>query len=198
MSYLPIIFLIITYFIAAIPFGLLISRVFAKKDIRKHGSNNIGATNVSRVLGKKLGLLTLILDGSKGAITVVLARYYFHDITDLHLMLVLVATVAVLGHIYPIYLKFRGGKGVATAIATILALDPVIGITISAIWIVAFLLFRVSAVASLVSIFSSSILSFYYHATDSQTIFCLLIFIVIFCRHKENILRLISGEEKKI
>ena len=198
MSLLHILFLIITYFIAAIPFGLLISKLFAKKDIRDHGSNNIGATNVSRVLGKKLGFLTLILDGSKGAVMVLLARYLFHDLANLQLLLVLVTTIAVLGHIYPIYLKFKGGKGVATAIATLLALDPLIGVAISAIWIVAFLLFRISAIASLTSIFFSFILSFYYHATDAQTIFCLLLFIIILCRHKENILRLISGEEKKI
>lgn len=193
-----ILFLILTYAIAAIPFGLVIAKIFAKKDIRELGSKNIGATNVARVIGKKLGFVTLILDGFKGAVMVILARFNFSDLENLHLFLVLVGAVAVIAHIYPIYLNFKGGKGVATAIATLLALDPAVGFLMICFWIMSFCLFRISSVSSLIAIFSSIILSSTYAAPTEQLWFCVFLFIVILARHKENIIRLITGEEKKI
>ncbi len=191
-------FLILTYLIAAIPFGLVLAKTFAKTDIRKLGSKNIGATNVTRVVGKKLGFLTLILDGLKGAIMVVIARFSFYQLNNLHLFLVLVAAVAVIAHIYPIYLNFKGGKGVATAIAVLFALDLSVGFLATCFWIMSFCLFRISAVSSLIAIFSSIIFSSAYQAPKSQFIFCCLLFVLILIRHKENITRLIVGEEKKI
>ncbi|OFW80106.1 MAG: acyl-phosphate glycerol 3-phosphate acyltransferase [Alphaproteobacteria bacterium RIFCSPLOWO2_01_FULL_40_26] len=191
-------FLVITYVIAAIPFGFLLTKKFSKKDIRELGSKNIGATNVSRIAGKKLGLLTLILDGLKGAIMVIIARFSFYDAGNLHLFLVLVAATAVIAHIYPIYLNFKGGKGVATAIAVLLTLDFSVGFLAICFWIMSFCLFRISSIASLIAIFSSIILSSAYDSPTSQLIFCGLLFILIFIRHKENIIRLITGEEKKL
>lgn len=199
MTYLyQFLFLVLTYFIAAIPFGLVLAKTFAKKDIRQFGSKNIGATNVTRVVGKKLGFLTLILDGLKGAIMVIIARFSFYDIDHLHILLVLVAAVSVLAHIYPIYLNFKGGKGVATAIAVLFALDSAVGFLVTCFWIMAFCLFRISAVASLVGIFSSIILSTAYGAPPAQIVFCWFLFILILIRHKENIIRLLTGEEKKL
>ena len=96
-----ILFLLLVYFISSIPFGLLFGKIFANTDLRKHGSGNIGATNATRVLGKKLGLLTLILDGAKGGLMVIVARFGFSDINNLHLYLTAVAFVAIIGHIYP-------------------------------------------------------------------------------------------------
>jgi glycerol-3-phosphate acyltransferase PlsY len=191
-------FLVLTYFIAAIPFGLVLSKVFANQDIRQHGSKNIGATNVARVLGKKLGLVTLLLDSLKGLVMVISARFLFSDVGHLHLFLVLVSTVAVLAHIYPIYLDFKGGKGVATAIAVLFALDPIVGFLVICFWIISFLLFHISSLASLIAIFSSIILSLCYQAPVSQTIFCISLSAIIFYRHKENIIRLLRGEEGKI
>ena len=133
-----IIFLALTYFVAAIPFGLVLAKIFGKKDIRKHGSNNIGATNVVRVLGKKLGLATLILDGAKGAMMIVFARYYFVDIYYLNVFLVVVGVAAVLGHVFPIWLKFKGGKGVATGLAVLLAIDPIVGVICLFSWLIVF------------------------------------------------------------
>src|SRR3989338_2181706 len=104
-----LLFLIVTYFIAAIPFGLILTKKYLGKDIRESGSGNIGATNVARIAGKKLGVLTLLLDAFKGMIMVIAARFFFFESQFLHLFLVLVCAVAVLGHIYPIYLKFKGG-----------------------------------------------------------------------------------------
>ncbi len=189
-------FLIITYFISAIPFGLLLTKTFAGKDIRKYGSKNIGATNVTRIAGKKLGFLTLILDGLKGAVMVIVARFAFVSSGHLHLFLVLVSAVAVVAHIYPVYLDFKGGKGVATAIAVLFALDSAVGFLVICFWIMGFALSRISSIASLTAIFSSILLSFGYEAPMSQIIFCCFLFILIVIRHKENLLRLLSGEEK--
>ena len=191
-------FLVLTYAIAAIPFGLVLAKVFAKTDIRKLGSKNIGATNVARVVGKKLGFVTLILDGLKGALMVIIARFSFVEISNLHLFLVLVAAVAVLAHVYPIYLNFKGGKGVATAIAVLCALDVSVGFLVICFWIIFFSLFRISAVASIAAIFSSIIFSSLLDAPASQSVFCWFLFILILVRHQENIVRLINGEEKKL
>ncbi len=191
-------FLVLTYAIAAIPFGLVLAKTFAKKDIRQFGSKNIGATNVARVIGKKLGFATLILDGLKGAVMVIIARFSFYESENLHLILVVVAAVAVLAHVYPIYLNFKGGKGVATAIAVLFALDPSVGFLSVCFWIMSFCLFRISSVSSIISIFSSIILSSSFEAPASQVYFCWFLSILILVRHKENILRLITGEEKKL
>ena len=192
-----LLFLGSTYAIAAIPFGLVLAKIFAKKDIREFGSKNIGATNVARVIGKKLGFATLILDGLKGAIMVIIARFTFHDIQNLHLFLVLVAAVAVIGHVYPVYLNFKGGKGVATAIAVLFALDISAGFLVICFWIISFCLFRISSISSIIAIFSSIIISTYFGAPVSQIGFCWFLSLLILARHKENIARLITGEEKK-
>lgn len=191
-------FLIAVYFICAIPFGLVLTKLFLKKDIRETGSGNIGATNVVRVAGKKLGALTLLLDGSKGALMVIMARFLFDQASYLHLFLVLVSIVAVIGHIYPVYLNFKGGKGVATALAVLLALDPIVGFLSVVIWIIFFLIYRVSAIASLCAVFSSLFISIYYNAPFSENILCIVLFVLILFRHKENIQRLLKGEEKKM
>ena len=199
MSLIPqFLFLVLTYAIAAIPFGLVLAKTFAKKDIRQFGSKNIGATNVARVIGKKLGFATLILDGLKGAVMVIIARFSFYESENLHLILVVVAAVAVLAHVYPIYLNFKGGKGVATAIAVLFALDPSVGFLSVCFWIMSFCLFRISSVSSIISIFSSIILSSSFEAPASQVYFCWFLSILILVRHKENIVRLLTGEEKKL
>ncbi len=193
-----ILFLILTYLICAIPFGLVITKKFAKKDIRDLGSKNIGATNVARVAGKKLGFITLILDGAKGWVMVTIARFYFCDISNLHLFLVLVATISVLAHIYPIYLRFKGGKGVATSIAVLFALDTYVGLIASCFWLLSFCLFHISSVSSIIAIFSAAIFSLQSGAPTIQIAFCWFLFILILIRHKENLTRLSRGDEKKL
>jgi glycerol-3-phosphate acyltransferase PlsY len=194
---IQIIFLFITYLISSVAFGLFLGKIFAKIDIREHGSKNIGATNVARVINKKLGLATLLLDGLKGGAMVIIARLIFYNSDNLEIFLIIVAAIAVIGHIFPIYLKFKGGKGVATSIATIMALDPYIGVAISLIWIVAFILFRISAISSLMAIFSAIIISIFYNSM-AYNIFYFLLFLLILYRHKENITRLIQGSENKL
>lgn len=193
-----ILFLILSYFIAAIPFGLIVAKLFAGIDIRESGSKNIGATNVTRLAGKKMGLITLLLDGAKGAIMVIVARFLFQDTSFLHLYLSLVALTCVLAHIYPIYLKFQGGKGVATSIAVLLALDLNVGVVAILVWMISFLVFRISSISSLLAIFSTVIYSLVTFESVVQIIFTIILFAICAYRHKENILRLKNGEEKKI
>jgi len=191
-------FLISTYLVGAIPFGLLLTKIFLHKDVRESGSGNIGATNVARVAGKKLGAITLLLDGAKGALMVILARFLFQSASHLHLFLVAVAIISVVGHIYPVYLKFKGGKGVATALAVLIALDASVGYMCVILWIMVFLITRVSAIASLAAISSSIISSIYYEAPFSQIFLCVVLSILIAIRHKENIQRLLQGKENKM
>jgi acyl phosphate:glycerol-3-phosphate acyltransferase len=190
------VFLIVTYFVSAIPFGLVIAKLCAQVDIRQVGSKNIGATNVTRILGKKLGFITLILDGLKGAVMVIIARFTFSEISNLHLFLAIVSAVAVVAHVYPIYLNFKGGKGVATAIATLFALDFATGFLVMCFWILSFCLFRISSISSILAIFSSIVISSKFDAGTSQIILCWFLAILILVRHKENIIRLLTGEEK--
>lgn len=185
--------------VGAIPFGVLLTKIFCGGvDVRAFGSHNIGATNVTRVAGKKIGFFTFILDAGKGAVMVIGARFAFYDLDSFHLMLVVVGGTAILAHTYPVYLDFKGGKGVATSIGVLLAIDFNVGFLVICFWIMSFCLFRISSVSSLISIFSSIILSAMYDAPGSQIVFCCLLFILILVRHKENIMRLLVDEEKKI
>ncbi len=193
-----LIFLLITYFICSIPFGLLFSKIFAKTDIRELGSGNIGATNVTRILGKKLGILTFICDSGKSMIMVIIARFTFVEVDGLHNFLVLVSLVGICAHIFPIYLKFKGGKGIATTIGSLLALDFNVGMLAIFFWILCFMAFRISAVASIIAIFSTTIFSTAYDAPILQIIFCWAVFVLIFYKHKENVLRILTGEEKRM
>jgi glycerol-3-phosphate acyltransferase PlsY len=198
MTYLyQLLFLILTYFIAAIPFGVVLAKVFGKQDIREVGSGNIGATNVARVLGKKFGLATLILDGSKGAVMIILARYFFADARFLSVFLSLVAAVAVLAHIFPIYLKFKGGKGVATTLAVLLAINPIIGLASCFAWAIVFAFTKTSAIASLFAMLITVGFTFYYHAFVEEILLAIFLTTLIFIRHKENINRILNGTEPK-
>ncbi len=193
-----ILFLIITYLIASIPFGLIISKTFGKKDIRKYGSKNIGATNVTRILGAKLGFLTLVLDATKGAIMVIIARKLFYNFNYLGHFLSVVAFVAVIGHVFPIYLKFKGGKGVATSIAVITAINPLMGIVSTIIWLSIFLITRISAAASLLSIFFIALFSIYDRVAWEQSILYIALLLLITYRHKDNINRISNGTENQL
>lgn len=193
-----IIFLILTYLIASIPFGLVISKVCKKEDIRLHGSKNIGATNVTRVLGKKLGFITLILDALKGAVMVILAREVFAQSHHLSEILSLTALIAVIGHVFPIYLKFKGGKGVATTIAVILAINPLLGLITIGAWLAVFLITKISAAASLSSLLVASLFAIFSNIAIEQVALYLALFVIVTIRHKENIIRIKNGQENKI
>ena len=194
-------FLILTYFVAATPFGLVLAKIFGKQDIREHGSGNIGATNVTRVLGKKFGFATLVLDGLKGAVMVIIARFAFGDVRYLSIFLALVAVVSVVAHIYPVYLKFKGGKGVATTFAVLLVVNPAIGLVICFAWLVIFAITRTSAMAALGAITIAPIYAIYLYinqgALKVDILLCLILAALIFIRHKENIIRIKANKENK-
>ena len=199
LSIQTISFLVTTYLIASIPFGLLLGKIICKKDIRKHGSKNIGATNATRIMGKKWGFVTLVLDGLKGAIMILVAKKLFAGSEYHGLIQAITGLVAIVGHIYPIYLKFSGGKGVATSIAVILAINPYMGIAIILMWGFIFLTVRISAVASLLSMLLACLFAIQDGSTPTEQAFLYVaILFLIFIRHKDNLIRLKDRNENRI
>ena len=184
--------LLFGYFFGSIPFGLLLTKFAGEGDIRKIGSGNIGATNVLRTGHKSLAAATLILDAGKGAFGVYIIGLYLPDI-----YLGIAGASAVVGHCYPIWLKFSGGKGVATGLGIIAMLSPISGFLFIITWIIIALLFKYSSLSALLAFFVSCISSFFVERGDIS--FAILFMtLIIFFRHKENIKRLVSGTESKI
>jgi glycerol-3-phosphate acyltransferase PlsY len=192
-------FLIFSYLVSSIPFGLIIGFIFYKKDIRKEGSKNIGATNVYRICSKKAGIATFILDGLKGAIPVLIAKQYFSPDN----FYFLVALVCIIGHVFPIYLKFKGGKAVSTTIFILFVANPKIGAIAVSIWLISLLLFGYSSLSSiLMALLLVPISTFcaieYPTINYSMIIFSIIVCAIISIKHRANINRLINKEEKKV
>ncbi|MBY0581025.1 MAG: glycerol-3-phosphate 1-O-acyltransferase PlsY [Rickettsiales bacterium] len=184
--------LLISYLLGSIPSGLILSKILNKGDIRKYGSGNIGATNALRVGGRLLGALTLTVDLLKGLVTVIIAMFFEQKFIAVY------GFVCVLGHIFPVWLKFRGGKGVATVLGVILALNPLVGLAMAIIWIIIFICFKISSVASLTSLFLATLALIITNTNYGNSIFLILTLILIVYKHKDNIIRLYRGEESKI
>jgi glycerol-3-phosphate acyltransferase PlsY len=186
------------YLLGSVPFGVLLTRAAGVGDVRKIGSGNIGATNVLRTGRKDLAAATLLLDGGKGAIAVLLARLLFRDLDDRASYEAVAGGAAFLGHLFPVWLNFRGGKGVATFFGTMLAAWWPAGLLAALAWISMAVLFRISSLAALTA---AALSPFFVLATDGPYAFLLMaIFtaVLIFLRHRENIARLLRGEEPKI
>jgi glycerol-3-phosphate acyltransferase PlsY len=188
---------LIAYLIGSIPFGL----IFAKSqgiDIRSQGSGNIGATNVARVMGKKIGLLTLFFDLSKGLLPIIFARFYFESVPERDLIISLMGFFAIMGHCYPVFLKFKGGKGVATAAGVFLGICPMAAGVGFAMFMLMFQICRIVSVSSITA--SISIPFAVYLCCPSDIFFkmALISSIIIIYKHKENIMRLLNGEEKRL
>ena len=186
-----IIVAVYSYLLGSIPFGLVLTKIFLKKDIRQLGSGNIGTTNVLRTGKKSLAIATLVLDLLKGYFSVVITLTYFENLTSYS------ALICLVGHIFPIWLKFKGGKGVAAYLGVILALSYKFFLVFGVSWLILSFLFRF---ASLSSIGSSLIIFIYaYFFNDSNYSLILFIFLVIIIyTHRENIVRLKNSEENKI
>ena len=184
--------LLASYLLGSIPSVLILSKLLNKDDIRKSGSGNIGATNALRVGGRLLGALTLIFDLLKGLMAIILAIILEQKFIAAY------GFVCILGHIFPLWLNFRGGKGVATVLGVMLGLNPLIGLLMSIIWIAIFKFFKISSVASLISLFLSIVILIVIDANYINSIFLSLTLILIVYKHKSNIIRLYSGEESKI
>ena len=187
------------YLAGSIPFGLLVAKLFAGKDVRTSGSGNIGATNVARVVGKKLGVLTLLLDAAKGFIPVFVAsRIALPPDTSREVVEGLVALAALLGHCFPIWLKLRGGKGVATGLGVLLAHRP----EVAAVGLIAFAIgFAIARRVSFGSMLAAAavVAALVYFGPHDVTVAPIAVCaVVIVARHQGNIRRLISGKELKV
>lgn len=180
-----------SYLLGSIPFGILVSKVFGLGNLRDIGSGNIGATNVLRTGNKLAALMTLILDGLKGVLVVVVARFISEDAA------ITASIFVIIGHIYPVWLRFSGGKGVATFIGAILALSFITGLLICFIWIIIALIFRYSSLSAIVSSASAPIGIFLFYDNEALVV-TLFMTVLIWYRHKDNIRRLIDGSEAKI
>ena len=181
---------IVSYLMGSIPFGLILTKIFLKKDIREIGSGNIGATNALRTGNKFVGYSTLILDIVKAVIPVLYVKVNFPD------LIYVSALCAFLGHVFPVWLKFKGGKGVATYVGILCSINILFGIVFGICWLVTFFISKFSSLASLIGSFSVPIYLLLFDAAGNKIFFGIM-FILIFYTHKENIKRLINKEENK-
>ena len=192
------------YFVGSIPFGLILAKAYGLGDIRKIGSGNIGATNVLRTGNKKIALMTLLLDGIKGAFAIFITREAFNYeiltnlINDIIFFECVVGVAAVIGHCFPIWLKFQGGKGVATGFGIILCFDLLVGILNLITWLLIIKLFKVSSLSALVSYFFIPIFIFLNSPENNIFISSIMNSCICFFNHKENIKILITVLELKI
>jgi glycerol-3-phosphate acyltransferase PlsY len=186
-----VIYFLFSYLIGAISFGIVISHIFSLPDPRTIGSKNPGATNVLRS-GKKLAaLLTLLGDALKGTLTVGLAQYF--ELSSLMIGLIAIATL--IGHVFPIYYGFKGGKGVGTAVGILFMFSWVMGLTVLAIWLGVFFIWRYSSLASIIAASLSPVIGFFYKIDFYELIATSIIALILILRHIENIKRLIDGTE---
>ncbi len=186
--------LIAAYLLGSVPFAMISSRVFGLADPRTYGSGNPGATNVLRSGNKKAALMTLIGDALKGAVAVIVAQQM--GLSDT--LIALVALAVFLGHLYPIFLKFKGGKGVATAAGVLLALDPLLGLAVAGTWLLMAFAFRYSSLAAVTAAFMAPVISVLMHGGNGQTLVVGILGMALIGKHWPNIQRLLAGQESKI
>ena len=189
------IFIIFFYFIGSIPFALILPKLFGLGDIRNIGSGNVGATNVLRTGNKYLAFGVLCLDILKGLIPFILLNSFFDNIGLLHT--ILLCHFAILGHIFPFWLKFKGGKGVATYIGFLFGINLFLGLSFITVWMVIALISRYSSLSSIVASLIAPIYFFINH-NNYISIFLLYLSLIIILKHRENIKRLINRTENKI
>ena len=182
---------IYSYFLGSIPFGLILTKIFLNKDLREIGSGNIGATNALRTGKKSLGFLTLIFDGLKGYLSVLITLNYLPE------YIYYSALLCLLGHVFPVWLKFKGGKGVAVYIGILFSFSINFGVLYLASWLIVLFFFKYSSLSSLISTLIVFICSIFFKGL-SESVFFFIIFIIIIYTHRENIFRLRNKKESKI
>ena len=178
-----------SYLLGSIPFGFILTKVFLKKDIRDIGSGNIGATNALRTGNKSLGYATLILDISKAILPVLYVKFNYPD------YIFIASLCAFLGHVFPIWLKFKGGKGVATYVGILFSINLILGLIFITSWVLIFVISKYSSLSSLVASLLVPIYLIIFENYDS--IFFIIMFVLIFYTHRENVKRLKNKEESK-
>ena len=182
--------ILVSYLFGSIPFGLVLTKIFLKKDIREIGSGNIGATNVLRAGNKILGYSTLVLDILKAVLPILYIKFFMND------YLYISALSIFIGHVFPIWLKFKGGKGVASYLGILCCLDIFTALIFGVVWISVFILFKFSSLSSLLASLTIPIFHFFYNS-NSDYYFYFMMFILIFFTHRENIKRLRNNTESK-
>ena len=182
--------ILISYLLGSIPFGFLLTKIILKKDIREIGSGNIGATNVLRAGNKILGYSTLVLDILKAVLPILYIKFFMSD------YLYISALSIFIGHVFPIWLKFKGGKGVASYLGILCCLDIFTALIFGVVWISVFVLFKFSSLSSLLASLTIPIFHFFYNS-NSDYYFYFMMFILIFFTHRENIKRLRNNTESK-
>ena len=185
-----IIAITISYLMGSIPFGLILTKIFLNKDIRDIGSGNIGATNVLRTGNKVIGYLTLLLDVLKAVIPVLYIKFNFPE-------LIYVSSLSVfIGHVFPLWLKFKGGKGVATYVGILFSINYILGFVFVASWLIIFFVLRYSSLGSMLATFIIPVFNFFNPSFENEYFF-IIMFILILFTHRENVKRLINKEESK-
>ena len=185
-----IIVAVYSYLLGSIPFGLVLTKIFLKKDIREIGSGNIGTTNVLRTGKKSLAVTTLVLDLLKGYFSIAITFIYFDNLISYS------ALICFIGHIFPVWLKFKGGKGVATYLGVILALSYKFFLIFGITWLILSFLFRYASLSSILS--SLIVFAYSYFFINNFSLILFIFFVVIIYTHRENIVRLKNSEENKI
>jgi glycerol-3-phosphate acyltransferase PlsY len=178
-----------SYLIGSIPFGFILTKIFLKKDIRDIGSRNIGATNALRTGNKSLGYGTLLLDVLKAIIPVIYTKLNYPD------YIFITSIFVFIGHVFPLWLKFKGGKGVATYVGILFSINLIYGIVFVSFWIITFLISKYSSLASLIASFTIPIYLLFFN--NENLIFFSIMFVLIFYTHRENVKRLKNKEENK-
>ncbi len=180
----------VSYLMGSIPFGLILTKIFLKKDIREVGSGNIGATNVLRTGNKTIGYLTLILDVIKAVIPVLCIKFKFPE-------LIYISSLSVfMGHVFPVWLKFKGGKGVATYVGILFSINYILAIVFAFSWLIIFFISKYSSIGSILSSLIISIFIFLNSSYENEYFF-IIMFVLILYTHRENVKRLINKEESK-
>jgi len=180
----------ISYLMGSMPFGFLLTKLFLKIDIREIGSGNIGATNVLRTGNKLIGYGTLILDIVKAVIPVLISKFYFEE------YIYISALAVFIGHVFPIWLKFKGGKGVATYVGILFCINIYLGLVFIISWLIIFLFSKFSSLASILATLVVPVYTLFNNDFENKYFF-IIMFILIFYTHKENVKRLINKEESK-
>lgn len=183
------------YLAGSIPFGVIVTSLVAKKDVRAEGSGNIGATNVARVAGKKLGALVLVLDAAKGSLPVVLGLWLAPSQTWLH---VAISAAAFVGHVFPVWLKFKGGKGVATALGVLLVLLPISAGIGFITWLIVLGLTRISSIGSLLGALLAIVSSFFMGRPLAYSVLAVGLLLAMVWTHRGNIERILKRKENKV
>ena len=190
----PLLALLAAYLLGSVPFAMISSKVFGLADPCSYGSGNPGATNVLRSGNKKAALMTLIGDALKGTVAVFVAQSLNFSDT----VVALVALAVFLGHLYPVFLGFKGGKGVATAAGILLALDPILGLAVAGTWLLVAYVSRYSSLAAIIAAGAAPVIAILMHGATNQTLVVGVLGMALIGKHWQNIQRLMAGQESKI